>query len=29
MSRLRDELQRAMVLTGAPTVAKINRSILA
>jgi hypothetical protein len=29
MNRLRDKLQRAAVLTGAPTVAKINRSILA
>src|SRR5512136_365061 len=29
MNRLRDELQRAMVLTGTPSVAKINRSILA
>jgi isopentenyl diphosphate isomerase/L-lactate dehydrogenase-like FMN-dependent dehydrogenase len=29
MNRLRDELQRAMVLTGVPTVAKIDRSILA
>jgi 4-hydroxymandelate oxidase len=29
LNRLRDELQRAMVLTGAPTVAKINQSILA
>ncbi|MBP1601931.1 MAG: hypothetical protein H6Q06_2082, partial [Acidobacteria bacterium] len=25
MNRLRDKLQRAVVLTGAPTVAKINR----
>ena len=29
MNRLQDELQRAMVLTGVPSVAKINRSILA
>ncbi len=29
MNRLRDELQRAMVLTGVPSIAKINRSILA
>jgi isopentenyl diphosphate isomerase/L-lactate dehydrogenase-like FMN-dependent dehydrogenase len=29
MNRLRDELQRAMVLTGVATVDKINRSLLA
>jgi isopentenyl diphosphate isomerase/L-lactate dehydrogenase-like FMN-dependent dehydrogenase len=29
MNRLQDELQRAMVLTGVPSVAKVNRSILA
>jgi len=29
MNRLRDELQRAMVLTGVPSVAKISRAILA
>ncbi len=29
MNRLRDELQRAMVLTGVPSVDKINRAILA
>ncbi len=28
MNRLRDELEHAMVLTGVPTVAKIDRSIL-
>ncbi len=29
MNRLRDELQRAMVLTGVSSVEKINRSVLA
>jgi 4-hydroxymandelate oxidase len=29
MNRLREELERAMVLTGVPSVAKINRAILA
>jgi isopentenyl diphosphate isomerase/L-lactate dehydrogenase-like FMN-dependent dehydrogenase len=29
MNRLRDELQRAMVLTGVPSIEKINRAIVA
>mgnify|MGYP001064097662 CR=1 FL=1 len=29
MNRLRDELQRAMVLTGVPSIGKISRAILA
>ena len=29
MNRMRSELQSAMVMTGVPTVAKIDRSIIA